>query len=181
MAILLNGRDTHGAFAPPVSLREIVAEGLEPERTVRKLSRVLRTHFRRVREGGESAPTCRPGACWWTRCWPPIPVRRRLPTRPGATKSTRRRRGRRRTPMPTRSPGLFAPGGAFRQLPADHGVWNRIYRGVLVHHLDKFKQAAPGCEVVYVPSHRSHMDYLLLSYLLYTHGIVRRTSSPAST
>jgi glycerol-3-phosphate O-acyltransferase len=26
--------------------------------------------------------------------------------------------------------------------------------------------------VVYVPTHRSHMDYLLLSYLLYTHGIV---------
>ena len=51
-------------------------------------------------------------------------------------------------------------------------VWNRIYRGVLVHHLEKFKQAAPGFEVVYVPTHRSHMDYLLLSYLLYTHGVV---------
>lgn len=35
-------------------------------------------------------------------------------------------------------------------------VWNRIYRGVLVHHLDKFKQEAPGHRVVYVPSHRSH-------------------------
>jgi glycerol-3-phosphate O-acyltransferase len=43
---------------------------------------------------------------------------------------------------------------------------------VLVHHLDKFKAAAPGHEVVYVPSHRSHMDYLLLSYLLYDRGIV---------
>ena len=51
-------------------------------------------------------------------------------------------------------------------------VWNRIYAGVLVHHLDKLKQAAPGHEVVYVPSHRSHMDYLLLSYLMYDHGIV---------
>ena len=43
-------------------------------------------------------------------------------------------------------------------------VWNRIYRGVLVHHLDKFKQEAPGHEVVYVPSHRSHMDYFCLLY-----------------
>ncbi|HVQ32394.1 MAG TPA: glycerol-3-phosphate 1-O-acyltransferase PlsB, partial [Lysobacter sp.] len=51
-------------------------------------------------------------------------------------------------------------------------VWNRIYRGVLVHHLDTLKQNAPGHEVVYVPCHRSHMDYLLLSYLLYTKGIV---------
>src|SRR3546814_8211872 len=51
-------------------------------------------------------------------------------------------------------------------------VWNRIYRGVLVHHLDRFKAVAPGHEIVYVPSHRSHMDYLLLSYLLYDRGIV---------
>ena len=51
-------------------------------------------------------------------------------------------------------------------------IWNRIYRGVLVHHLDKLKAAAPGHEVVYVPSHRSHMDYLLLSYMLYVQGIV---------
>ena len=51
-------------------------------------------------------------------------------------------------------------------------VWNRIYRGVLVHHLDALKAAAPGHEIVYVPSHRSHMDYLLLSYLLYGRGIV---------
>ncbi|MCA1714649.1 MAG: glycerol-3-phosphate 1-O-acyltransferase PlsB, partial [Gammaproteobacteria bacterium] len=51
-------------------------------------------------------------------------------------------------------------------------VWNRIYSGVLVHHLDKLKAVAPGNELVYVPCHRSHMDYLLLSYLLYTRGIV---------
>jgi glycerol-3-phosphate O-acyltransferase len=49
LAILLNGRDTLVRFAPPVSLRGIVDEGLPPERTVRKLSRVLRTHFHRIR------------------------------------------------------------------------------------------------------------------------------------
>ena len=49
LAILLNGRGTIVRFAPPVSLRDTVDEGLEPERTVRKLSRVLRTHFRRIR------------------------------------------------------------------------------------------------------------------------------------
>ncbi|MCZ7010090.1 1-acyl-sn-glycerol-3-phosphate acyltransferase, partial [Salmonella enterica] len=35
-----------------------------------------------------------------------------------------------------------------------------------------FKQDAPGHEVIYVPCHRSHMDYLLLSWSLYTRGIV---------
>ncbi len=37
-------------FATPVSVRDVVNEGLPPERTVRKLSRVLRTHFNRIRE-----------------------------------------------------------------------------------------------------------------------------------
>ena len=49
LAILLNGRGTLVRFSPPVSLRGIVDEGLPPERTVRKLSRVLRTHFNRIR------------------------------------------------------------------------------------------------------------------------------------
>src|SRR3546814_10426093 len=50
LAILLNGRNTLVRFAAPVNLRGIIAEDLPPERTVRKLSRVLRTHFNRIRE-----------------------------------------------------------------------------------------------------------------------------------
>ena len=171
MAILLNGRDTLVQFAPPVSLREIVAEGLEPERTVRKLSRVLRTHFRRVREVvvGPDLSTRR---MLVDKVLAADPVREAIADQARRDKSTH--------------DAAWQKAHAYAyEIAADYshpvvrsasfllnGVWNRIYRGVLVHHLDKFKQAAPGYEVVYVPSHRSHMDYLLLSYLLYTHGIV---------
>ena len=37
-------------------------------------------------------------------------------------------------------------------------------------HLDTLQQVAEGNEIVYVPCHRSHMDYLLLSYAIYQHG-----------
>src|SRR5690606_17847753 len=40
------------------------------------------------------------------------------------------------------------------------------------HHFDKARAAAPGHEVVYVPCHRSHADYLLLSYQLHHAGVV---------
>jgi glycerol-3-phosphate O-acyltransferase len=50
--------------------------------------------------------------------------------------------------------------------------WNQIYSGVKISHFDTLQKVAPGREVVYVPCHRSHIDYLLLSYLLYTNGIV---------
>ncbi len=50
--------------------------------------------------------------------------------------------------------------------------WTQIYSGVKINHFDTLQKVAPGREVVYVPCHRSHMDYLLLSYLLYSNGIV---------
>jgi len=51
LALLLNGRDTVVHFSAPVSLRSVLAESrnLTPERLTRKIARVLRTHFRRIR------------------------------------------------------------------------------------------------------------------------------------
>ena len=51
LALLLNGRDTIVQFAAPVSMREAIQDQAEfaPERGVRKLQRLLRVHFRRIR------------------------------------------------------------------------------------------------------------------------------------
>jgi len=171
LAVLLNGRDTIVRFAPPVSLRETVEEGLEPERTVRKLQRVLRAHFRRIRE---------------SIIGPDLSTRRLLVDKVLEAEPVREAiaaQAKRDNSKPTDA-WKKAQGYAW-EIAADYStpvvrsasfmlshVWNRIYAGVLVHHLDKFKEAAPGYEIVYVPSHRSHMDYLLLSYLLYDRGIV---------
>ena len=37
------------------------------------------------------------------------------------------------------------------------------------------KLALEGHEIVYVPCHRSHIDYLLLSYVLYHQGLCTAT------
>lgn len=43
-------------------------------------------------------------------------------------------------------------------------TWNRLYQGINVHNAERVRQLAhDGHEIVYVPCHRSHMDYLLLS------------------
>src|SRR5690606_13479444 len=50
---------------------------------------------------------------------------------------------------------------------------SRIYNGIHVNGGDRIRQLAQqGHEVVYVPCHRSHMDYLLLSYVIYKEGLV---------
>ncbi len=171
LSILLNGRGTLVRFSSPVALRDIVAEGLPPERTVRKLSRILRTHFRRIRSAVIG---------------PDLSTRRMLIDRVLAADSVKQAIAdqARRDGGKTREAWKKAHAYAW-EIAADYShpvvrsasflltpVWNRIYRGVRVHHLDAFKAAAPGHEIIYVPSHRSHMDYLLLSYMLYTQGIV---------
>ncbi|MDC0612737.1 glycerol-3-phosphate 1-O-acyltransferase PlsB, partial [Vibrio sp.] len=52
-------------------------------------------------------------------------------------------------------------------------LWNRIYQGINVNHIQRVRQLAQeGHEIVYVPCHRSHIDYLLLSYVLFHEGLV---------
>lgn len=171
LAIALNGRNTLVRFSAPTSVREILGEGLPPEQTMRKLWRVLRAHFRRIR-GTVIGPDLSHRRLLVDRVLNAEPVRK-------AIQEHARREGRR-------------PEWAWRrahhyawEIAADYShpvvrslslaltfLWNRIYEGIQVHHLDSLKLHAPGHEVVYVPSHRSHIDYLLLSYLCYSHGIV---------
>lgn len=52
-------------------------------------------------------------------------------------------------------------------------LWNKLYQGINVQYAERVRKLAlEGHELVYVPCHRSHMDYLLLSYILYHQGLV---------
>ena len=50
-------------------------------------------------------------------------------------------------------------------------LWNNLYSGLQVHNIEKVKKIAETHALIYVPCHRSHMDYLLLSYVLYHNGL----------
>ncbi|WP_404409031.1 glycerol-3-phosphate 1-O-acyltransferase PlsB [Pseudidiomarina marina] len=51
--------------------------------------------------------------------------------------------------------------------------WSRIYNGIHIEGGERIRELAEaGHEIVYVPCHRSHMDYLLLSYVIYKEGLV---------
>ena len=53
-------------------------------------------------------------------------------------------------------------------------VWNKIYDGIAVSaaDLEKLRSFFKRGPVVLVPSHKSHTDYLLISYLLYKNNII---------
>ena len=170
-SIFLNGRDTHVRFSPSYRVREMLAKDTPHERLVRKAQRVLRAHLRKVRAAVIG---------------PDLSTRRLLVDRVLDAESVRKAitEQARRDKISYIKAWEKAHQCAW-EIAADYshpvvrslsfgltGIWNRIFEGVIVHHMDSLKEIAPGHEVVYVPCHRSHMDYLLLSYLLYTKGMV---------
>ncbi|MGO2339142.1 MAG: glycerol-3-phosphate 1-O-acyltransferase PlsB [Psychrobacter sp.] len=50
-------------------------------------------------------------------------------------------------------------------------LWTQLYDGVDVHHFERVRELATDYEIIYVPSHRSHIDYMLLSYVIYKRGL----------
>ncbi len=52
-------------------------------------------------------------------------------------------------------------------------VWHRIYDGLVVDNegMERLRAAARDGAIVLLPSHKSHVDYLVLSYVLYHHAL----------
>ncbi|MBN1830038.1 MAG: 1-acyl-sn-glycerol-3-phosphate acyltransferase [Deltaproteobacteria bacterium] len=52
-------------------------------------------------------------------------------------------------------------------------LWNNIYDGIVVDQVGmaKIRQLAKRMPIVVIPCHRSHIDYLLLSYVLYHNNL----------
>lgn len=169
--ILIQGRRTLVYFNDAVSLRDVLNENLGPERTAKKLSRVLRVHFRRLREAVIG---------------PDLSHRRTivngLMRRPVVAKTIEEEAASTNTDIKK----VAAKARHYAdEIAADYSdsmirayevvlswLWTKLYDGVNITHLDRLKRVAKENEIIYVPCHRSHIDYLLLSYVLYRNNLV---------
>lgn len=171
ISTLVNGRKTFVQFSRPISLRDLQAEGLESSVALRKVSRILRVHFKRVRTAAIG---------------PDLSHRRTMvdkvvnsPTVRAAIEEKARRD--RITPEQARRQAVKY----VREIAANYSYsfiiiveavlswfWNRIYNGIKLNHFESFQHQSLGHEVIYVPCHRSHIDYVLLSYLVHENGSV---------
>ncbi len=171
LSVLLNGRDTIVHFSETISLREVVAEGLDVERTVRKASRVMRAHFSRLR-AAVIGPDLSHRRTLIDSVMNADTVRQSMQTTASKESlSSDQVEGRARSYAWEIAADYSHPAVRSASFLLK-SVWTKLFDGIQIHHFDTLKQVAPGHEVVYVPCHRSHMDYLLVSYLLYENGIV---------
>jgi glycerol-3-phosphate O-acyltransferase len=169
LATLINGRRTLVRFGDPLAVGDFVSADVEPARAARRAVRVMRAEFR-------SARAAVLGPDLSTRRTVIAEVLGKRAVRAAIALETRDKNlSRREALMVARryayeiaanySPRFVAFGAAVLAR-----VWNRLYDGVEVLHGERLDLAADGAQVVYVPCHRSHMDYLLLSYVIYERG-----------
>jgi glycerol-3-phosphate O-acyltransferase len=168
--VLFNGRNTTVQLGEPVSLRSLLDAGADTTVTGRRVSRQLRQLLSRQRTA---------------RIGPDLSHRRTIVNQVLRTRAVRaavaqevRDKGRK-----SRRALLLEARGFANEIAANYShvfvsllaiafakLWNRLYDGVEFEHLDTLQEVAQDNEIIYVPCHRSHMDYLLLSYAIYQHG-----------
>ncbi|MFK2892204.1 glycerol-3-phosphate 1-O-acyltransferase PlsB [Dyella flagellata] len=173
LAVLLNGRDTVVHFSAPVSLRAVLNEEdeLRPERFARKMARVMRTHFRRIR-AAVIGPDLSHRRTVVDAVLNAEPVRAAITSTAAKENITYAKSWERAHKMMMEIAADYSHPVVRSASFLLRNFWNKLYDGITMHHFDKARAAAPGYEVVYVPSHRSHADYLLLSYQLHASGVV---------
>lgn len=171
LSVIVNGRNLFVQFGEPVSLRSLVDEGNDPARAVRRAARTLRTALARQRTAAIG---------------PDLSHQRTIAVqvlRAGAVR--RAMRDEMRARKISRRDVLDLARQYVTEIAANYShtfvtiaariltrVWTRLYDGVELHNFQQLQKIAEGNEIVYVPCHRSHMDYLLLSYVIYYKGYV---------
>ena len=168
---IVHGRNVLVGISEPLSLAALRASA--PDATdaalVRKLARILRVHFRQRRLAtlgpDQSHRRMLIGMVLADRG-----VRRAIDRETGG-EARKRPRVRNRAEKYAReiAADVSYPTVRMLQRPLTR-LWNELYDGVKLDGLERLRGVADGREIVYVPCHRSHIDYLLLSYLLYSNG-----------
>jgi len=169
LSVLVNGRNVLVHFGEPIRLRDALQEGMSEQRSVRWALRTLRAGLRAQRA---------------STIGPDLSHRRTLVAQLLKTADVRRAvRREMQTRGCSRRTALLAARKYAVEIAANYSqsfvrfmsmtlgwLWNRLFDGVDFEHIEKLHDIGDGAEIIYVPCHRSHMDYLLLSYAIYRKG-----------
>ena len=171
-AILWHGRDSFVRFSPTVSLRRMATEHGTDQSIAQKLARVARIHFARQRLAaiGPSLPARQD---LFNKLLQSKAIEKAVEDEARSKKISHEKAQQNAVEMMEEVAADFSY-EAIRVTDRVMGwLWSRLYQGINVNGGERVRQLAQdGHEIVYVPCHRSHMDYLLLSYVLYHQGLV---------
>lgn len=169
LSLLINGRNLLTLFGEPIPLQEGLGNARDLQRGPRRLWRQLRSQFRHQRTA---------------TIGPDLSHRRTIVTQVLRSQSVRDQvRKEMQAKGLSRRDALKVAQGYAREIAANYShpfivfmsgvlgrLWTKLYDGVELANFSNLESVSEGSEIVYVPCHRSHMDYLLLSYVVFHKG-----------
>ncbi|RZD21449.1 glycerol-3-phosphate 1-O-acyltransferase PlsB [Pseudoalteromonas sp. MEBiC 03485] len=170
--LLFSGRDNFIRFSQPLDLSLLVNEKADVDELPHKLLRVARVHFRRQKLAATG---------------PKMPSREQLfnsllasPTIKKAIQIEAKEKNISQEQARQNALKLLD------EIAANYSdatirvadriltwLWNKLYNGIDIKFSEQVHELTDkGHEIIYMPCHRSHMDYLLLTYSIYHLGLV---------
>ncbi|MBU2897531.1 glycerol-3-phosphate 1-O-acyltransferase PlsB [Vibrio hepatarius] len=172
LAVIKYGRDCLVRISPVVSLRYMANSHGTDESIAHKLARVARIHFSRQKLA-TSGPNLPNRQALFNRLMRSKAIIKTIEDTAKAKNISLEKARAEAQGIMDEIAADFSYSVIKRSNRILSWLWNRIYQGLNVSNASIVRKLAQdGHEIVYVPCHRSHMDYLLLSYVLYQEGMV---------
>lgn len=170
--ILFSGRDNFVRISRPIEVSQLMTDKSDVSELPHKLLRVARVHFKRQKLAATG---------------PKLPSREQLFTSLLASASVKQA-----IAEEAKSKGLSHEEARrealkmLEEIAANYSdamvrvaeriltwLWTKLYNGIDIKNVERVHALADkGHEIIFVPCHRSHMDYLLLTYVIYHQGLV---------
>ncbi|MBY7733279.1 glycerol-3-phosphate 1-O-acyltransferase PlsB [Vibrio bathopelagicus] len=171
-AVLLAGRDCLVRFSPVVSLRYMANSHGTDSTIAHKLARVARIHFSRQKLAA-SGPNLPSRQALFDRLLKSEAIKKAIEDEAEAKNISIEKASKEAQDIMDEIAANFSYSLIKRGEKILGWLWNKLYQGLHISNASTVRKLAQdGHEIVYVPCHRSHMDYLLLSYVLYHEGMV---------
>ncbi|MEZ9406495.1 glycerol-3-phosphate 1-O-acyltransferase PlsB [Vibrio sp. 10N.286.48.F5] len=171
-AVLLAGRDCLVRFSPVVSLRYMANSHGTDSTIAHKLARVARIHFSRQKLAA-SGPNLPSRQALFDRLLKSEAIKKAIEDEAQAKNISIEKASKEAQDIMDEIAANFSYSLIKRGEKILGWLWNKLYQGLHISNASTVRKLAQdGHEIVYVPCHRSHMDYLLLSYVLYHEGMV---------
>lgn len=171
-AVLLAGRDCLVRFSPVVSLRYMANSHGTDSTIAHKLARVARIHFSRQKLAA-SGPNLPSRQALFDRLLKSEAIKKAIEDEAKSKNISIEKASKEAQDIMDEIAANFSYSLIKRGEKILGWLWNKLYQGLHINNASTVRKLAQdGHEIVYVPCHRSHMDYLLLSYVLYHEGMV---------
>ena len=171
LILLFSGRQCLIQYGQPIELTSSDIDlAIAPEKNAHKLSRIMRVHFNRawVATVGPRTQNRRDLIAGIVAS---DPVQQIVQKEAAKAKRTKQELEKEAGKYVKEIAANFSPRMIRFLSSVLTRVWYKIYAGIEVNNLKQVRQMAKDHEIIYVPCHRSHADYLLLSYQLYHEGL----------